>query len=92
MMQDKEKNHLPHSLILDGRERGSVTGVLGVLAYDARAIRMKTAGGELVLQGEGLHIENLSVECGELSFTGRVDTLAYRGVGERQSLLSRLFG
>ena len=54
---------------------------------------MATAKGTLVVRGEDLHIEKLSLDGGDLKVEGSVDSLVYeddrRGRG---GLLSRLLG
>ena len=53
---------------------------------------MRTVKGTLVVRGEELHIEKLSLDGGELKVEGAVDALSYEDDGrERGSFLSRLF-
>ena len=54
---------------------------------------MVTAKGTLVVRGEDLHIEKLSLDGGDLKVEGAVDALSYEDDhGGRGGLLSRLFG
>ena len=54
---------------------------------------MDTAQGVLIVRGEGLHIEKLSLDGGDLKVEGMVESLTYeedrRGKG---GFLSRLLG
>ncbi len=80
------------SAVLEGRARLTLTGVSDVESFDEREIAADTAEGELVVTGEGLHVERLSLESGELIVNGRIDGVEY--LGERRqkgSLWSRLF-
>ena len=53
-----------HHLILEERERLTVSGVEEVESFDENLIVMDTAQGVLVVRGEGLHIEKLSLDGG----------------------------
>ena len=82
-----------HHLILEDREHLTVSGVEEVESFDENTILLTTAQGTLEIQGEGLHIEKLSLDGGDLKVEGRVDALVY---GEerraRGGLFSRLLG
>ena len=95
-MQYEEKKTRPeaaaHHVILEGRERLSVSGVEDVEGFDESAIVMNTCEGTLVVRGEGLHIEKLSLDGGDLKVEGSVDSLTYEDAGgERGGFLARLF-
>ena len=93
-MPYEELNVLGHRLELDGRERLVVTGVEEVERFDEETILLTTAQGGLEIQGEGLHIEKLSLDGGDLKVEGRVDALVYETQSRSRGggLLSRLLG
>ena len=82
-----------HYLTLEDRERLTVSGVEEVESFDEATIVMVTAQGVLVVRGEGLHIEKLSLDGGDLKVEGMIESLVYeaprRGKG---GFLSRLLG
>ena len=87
-----EEKQLPHHIVLEGRESLSVSGVEEVESFDENTIVMRTVKGTLVVRGEELHIEKLSLDGGELKVEGAVDALSYEDDGrERGSFQSRLF-
>ena len=95
-MQYEEKKARPeaaaHHVILEGRERLSVSGVEDVESFDESAIVMNTCEGTLVVRGEGLHIEKLSLDGGDLKVEGSVDSTTYEDAGgDRGGFLARLF-
>ena len=51
-----------HHLILEDRENLTVSGVEEVESFDENTIVMETAQGLLIVRGEGLHIEKLSLD------------------------------
>lgn len=96
-MQKEERSktggQLPHNVILEGRERLSVSGVEDVISFDEGNVMMSTSKGMLIVKGEQLHIEKLNLDNGELSLDGMIAALDYEdGANERQGFWSRLFG
>lgn len=80
-----------HRIVLDNRNRLTVSGVDGVESFDETSIVMSTAEGSLIIRGESLHIEKLSLD-GDLLVEGTVDSLTYEEEEPRQgSFLGRLF-
>ena len=75
------------------RSISPVAGVENVERFDETGIVMATAAGTLIVTGEDLHIGKLSLDGGELTVDGRIDSLSYEEPAQpRGSLLSRLFG
>lgn len=88
-----EEKMLPHHIVLDGRTSLSVSGVEEVESFDETTIVMNTVKGTLVVRGEGLHIEKLSLDGGDLKVEGTVDALTYENDGrEKGGWLARLLG
>ena len=90
-IEDKTKTQKPHSLILEDRKKLSVTGVEEVESFDERQIILLTQQGSLILRGEGLHIDRLSLDTGELGVTGLITDVGYEETVRSGSLWSRLF-
>ena len=80
----------PHQLILQDRERLTVTGVEEVESFDEGEVTMHTAGGTLLVRGEGLHVGKLSLDTGELSLEGRVSELSYVEPVRKEGFWARL--
>ena len=82
-----------HRLELVGREKLTVSGVEDVERFDENGIVMSTSAGVLVVTGEDLHIDKLSLDGGELHVDGRIDSVAYEEGGREQGgFFRRLFG
>ena len=81
-----------HHILLEEREQLSVSGVEEVESFDENTIVMLTSRGTLVVRGEELHIEKLSLDGGDLRVEGAIDSLTYEDGGrERGGLFARLF-
>ena len=91
-MAAEERTFKNQSLILENRKRLSVSGVEEVDGFDDAYIRMRTSLGTLTVHGQGLRVENLSVETGELLVTGEIAELIYEESDARPGWLRRLLG
>lgn len=86
-----EEKQMPHHIMLEGRSSLSVTGVEEVESFDENSVVMSTVKGTLVVRGDNLHIEKLSLDGGDLRVEGFVDSLTYEDGGrEKGGFLSRL--
>ena len=86
-------NQVAHHILLEGREQLTVSGVEEVESFDENTIVMLTVKGTLVVRGEDLHIEKLSLDGGDLKVEGTINARIYEPQGrERGGLPSRLLG
>ena len=86
-----EDVRLGHRVVMEERNTLSVSGVEEVESFDENVIVMTTSLGTLVVRGEGLHIEALSLEGGDLKVEGGVESLTYEETQRREGgLLARL--
>ena len=69
-MEDK-KILSPHSLMLENRQGGRITGVKDVKSFDEKEILLFTQAGKLVIKGEQLHVKQLDLEKGEVDLEGK---------------------
>lgn len=84
---------IAHHVALEARSKLAVSGVKDVESFDEAMIVLETVRGVLVVRGEGLHLQMLSLEGGQVSVTGRVDSLTYEDGGEeKQGFFARLLG
>lgn len=93
---EEKKGMQPHKISLVNRQSGIVTGVLDVLSFDEKLILLSTQCGKITIKGEQLHVNQLSLEKGEIDISGKVDTILYteggkQGHSKGESVLGRLF-
>ena len=94
-MAFEEKNRpmgKPHHVIMEDRAKLSVTGVEDVISFDETEIITRTAQGNLIIRGTGLHIGKLTLDSGEVSVDGMVRELCYEEAAPVGGFWSRLFG
>ena len=82
----------PHHVVIENRQSLTVSGVEDVERFDENTIVLSTSMGSMVVTGEELHIEKLSLDGGDLKVEGQVDAVTYEddGGGNRGGFLSRL--
>lgn len=85
-----------HKLMLTNRRSCTINGVNDVLSFDVHEILLETELGMLMIKGEELHVNRLTLDKGEVDIDGKVDSLTYsessgynRQKGE--SILAKLF-
>ena len=72
-----------HHVTMEDRRGLTVSGVEDVERFDDANIVLSTTQGMLVVSGEGLHIEKLSLDGGDLKVEGKIDALSYEERTER---------
>ena len=59
MTEENKAQALPHNLIMENRNRLTVSGVSDVDSFDEQTVVIFTGMGELTVRGSDLHIINL---------------------------------
>lgn len=89
-MQDTTATNT-HTLTLDNRESLTLTGVTDVPGFDEETVSVKTHLGSLIIKGEDLHISRLSLDTGQVSVEGKINSLQYLGDTRQKGIVSRIF-
>ncbi|KAB3531891.1 sporulation protein YabP [Alkaliphilus pronyensis] len=95
-MEDrKTSKSKTHNLILENREKLSLSGVEHVNSFNSEIITLQTVAGGLTIKGEELDVNKLNLEDGNLVITGVVHSLVYSSrdsIGSKGSgFLSKMF-
>lgn len=87
-----EKNVI-QNIILENRQKISVSGVLDILTFDEEEITLETELGQLNIKGENLKVEKLTVDTGEVVAKGDFDSIFYTkdAPARKGSLLKSIF-
>ena len=78
-MEEKTVSKI-HKVLLQNRKSGSFSGIIDVLSFDVSEILLETELGMLLIKGNDLHVNRLTLEKGEIDVEGRIDSLAYSDV------------
>lgn len=65
------------NVILENREKLTISGVLDVLSFDDQIVIVETELGLLTVKGENLRINKLSLDTTEIIVEGTISNLAY---------------
>ncbi|MBD5118728.1 MAG: sporulation protein [Clostridiales bacterium] len=81
----------PHHVVIENRQSLTVSGVEDVGRFDDTIIELSTSQGSMVVTGEDLHIEKLSLDGGDLKVEGHIDAVSYEDDGrDRGGFFARL--
>ncbi|MCI9525897.1 MAG: sporulation protein YabP [Lachnospiraceae bacterium] len=84
-----------HKIVISNRKSGVLNGVIDVLSFDVGEILLETELGMLMIKGNDLHVNRLTLEKGEIDIEGKIDSFTYSDVKtaskKNESLLGRLF-
>ena len=84
-------NNIIQNIILENREKLSISGVLDVLSFDDQIVILETELGLLTIKGENLRINKLSLDTAEVIIDGEIYSLGYSEKDTTQKS-SGLFG
>ena len=89
-MEEKVRVKRPHRLNMEDRKRIDFTGITDVVSFDPVKVVLESDYGHITIKGEGLHVNRLSVEKGELDLDGRVDSVCYSEAGMKNEQASSM--
>lgn len=78
-LEDRKQlqNNVIQNLVLENREKLSISGVLDVLSFDDQIVIVETELGLLNVKGENIRINKLSIDTSEVIVEGDICSLAY---------------
>lgn len=87
-----------HSAKLENRELLTMSGIVKVESSNEDKILLQTVLGDLIVEGEGLHIRHLDLDKGDLHLGGNISQLHYpdqplrtKAKSKSTNLLGRVF-
>ncbi len=94
-MEERTGTGSGHKIMISNRKSGVLNGVIDVLSFDVGEILLETEMGMLMIKGNDLHVNRLTLEKGEIDIEGKIDSLTYSDVKssakQNESFLGRLF-
>lgn len=76
-MEEKRTIHKSQNVILENREKMSVSGVQHVISFNESNIILVTVQGNMTIKGEGLDIKKLNLDDGNISIEGCITSITY---------------
>lgn len=89
----KVKTDIIQNIILENRNKLSISGVIDVFSFDDQIVILETTLGMLTIKGEDLRISKLSIDTTEVVIGGTINNLAYTEKTEKKAsnLLGKIF-
>lgn len=88
----EEIKNLYGTLILKDRKELSLNGVKNVLGFDEGVVTLMSELGRVTVEGEGLKIESLTKENGEILITGKISGVYFSEEKITRGVFGRFFG
>ena len=82
------------SLSLEDRKKLTLSGVLEVVNFDDEKISLNTILGNLAIKGEGLKMNKLDVQNGDVIIMGYISSMIYSGKDgkkSKESIIKKIF-
>ena len=80
-----------HDVVIENRQKLSATGIENVDSYEEDCIIAQSECGEIIIRGHDLKISRLSVETGDMTVEGGIDSVGYNAPKVKSSFLNRVF-
>lgn len=95
-MEDLNGGARAHKVTLSNRRTCTINGVNDVLSFDIHEILLETEQGMLMIKGDELHVNRLTLDKGEVDVDGRIDSFTYSdaaaaGSQHNETFLAKLF-
>ena len=92
--RNKIASNVLQNIILENREKLTLSGVLDVLSFDDQVVILETELGMLTVKGQNLKITKLSLDTADVIIEGDIINLAYseKSLDKKgTSIMSKLF-
>ena len=84
-----------HKVTMTNRRSCAINGVKDVLSFDEHEILLETEQGMMMIKGDELHVNRLTLDKGEVDVDGKIDSFTYSDVAnsgsKNESFFSKLF-
>lgn len=80
-----------HGVYLEGRKSVKIVGISDVESFDEFGVVVVTPLGRMAVEGEGLHVGEISVQSGNVLIDGKINGVFYldEREGKKWGLFSR---
>lgn len=96
VIEEKNTNlkTITQNLILENKEKLTITGIRDVLSFDDQIVILDTELGMLTVKGENIKINKLSIDSGDVILEGEINNLNYSKDNfdkKQSSLIGKIF-
>ena len=92
-MNKTDKIITNQNIIMENREKISVTGVIDIHSFDDELVLAQTDLGILTIKGDDLKMNKLNLENNELIIEGKIIAVAYSDINntKKTGIMNKLF-
>ena len=90
-MAENTENQKNHGVLIRGRGHLEITAVTDVVSFDEESVNIDTEMGEMLVDGENLHVGTLDTQKGVVVIDGKINGIYYRTDQPRKKGIGRLF-
>ena len=90
-MAENTENQKNHGVLIRGRGHLEITAVTDVVSFDEESVNIDTEMGEMLVDGESLHVGTLDTQKGVVVIDGKINCIYYRTDQPRKKGIGRLF-
>lgn len=91
----KQSNlEIMQNIILENRNKLSISGVKDVLSFDDQIVILETNLGMLTVKGDDIRINKLSIDTTDIIIEGNINSISYSDSSEKRgsgSILGKIF-
>lgn len=89
---EENKTLLPHTMVIENRNKLTVTGVTDIGSFSDESVTIFTDYGEITIQGNSLQVTMLSIDNGEFCAQGNIVSVVYADrIQKTSSIFSKVF-
>ena len=89
---DENRSLLPHTLVIENRNKLTVTGATDIGSFSDESVIIFTDYGEITIQGNSLQVTKLSIDSGEFCAQGNIFSVGYtERIQKASSIFSKVF-
>jgi len=92
LLLEERQTNKSHKMMMHDRKGIEMTGILDVVSFDAQEIILETSCGLLLIKGNELHMNHLTLEKGEVNVDGTIDGLTYADTAGADKKAGHIFG
>ena len=89
-----QKPEYSHNISIENRKKLNLTGVSQVVTFNENSVVLETIMGTLVIKGNGMKVNKLNVEKGDMSIDGELISFYYsskgNSSGKKTTLIKKL--
>lgn len=83
---------MEHNITLRDRSSIVISGIEHIHSFNDKKVEVRTSAGELVVEGENLDMNKLSIEDNIISIEGTINSIIYsKSRKPQESFIKRLF-